>query len=243
MMRAMTISEDILNAEQRISEKLDLLQFAEPVTHVYNPLGYAQVPHAQYVEKYAHTGIEALFLGMNPGPFGMAQTGVPFGEIEHVRDWMGIDGAVDQPEHVHPKRPIEGFACQRSEVSGQRLWSWAKHRFVTADNFFKRFYVHNFCPLVFMADTGRNITPDKLTKQERDAVYTLCDAMLSEIVEILQPKRIIGVGGFAEAAAKRVAGETLLVNRILHPSPASPAANRDWRGTIEKELKAMGVTL
>lgn len=239
----MTISHDILAAEKRASLKLNKLTFAEPVTHVYNPLDYAHRPHRQYVETYAKQGVEALFLGMNPGPFGMAQTGVPFGEIEHVRDWMGVNGEVDQPDNVHPKRPIEGFACQRSEVSGQRVWSWAKDRFGAAHHFFDRFYVHNYCPLVFMADTGRNITPDKLSKAEREAVYSLCDQLLADIVATMQPQRIIGVGGFAEAAAKRVVGDTLPVNRILHPSPASPAANRDWRGTVEKELTAMGIAL
>lgn len=239
----MNIAQDILTAEQHASALLNQLRFEAPVTHVYNPLDYAHRPHRLYVEKFAKKGVEALFLGMNPGPFGMAQTGVPFGEIEHVRDWMGVTGEVNQPDNAHPKRAIEGFACTRSEVSGQRVWSWAKERFGSAENFFARFYVHNYCPLVFMADTGRNITPDKLSKGEREAVYQLCDEMLAHIIATLTPQRIIGVGGFAEAAAKRVVGESLPVHRILHPSPASPAANRDWRGTIEKELVAMGMTL
>lgn len=239
----MNTAQDILAAEQHASYLLNQLHFDAPVTHVYNPLEYAHRPHRLYVEKYATPGVEALFLGMNPGPFGMAQTGVPFGEIEHVRDWMGVTGEVNQPDNVHPKRPIEGFACTRSEVSGQRVWSWAKDRFGAAENFFARFYVHNYCPLVFMADTGRNITPDKLSKSEREAVYRLCDEMLANIISTLKPQRIIGVGGFAEAAAKRVVGENIAVNRILHPSPASPAANRDWRGTVEKELAAMGIVL
>ncbi len=239
----MNTAQDILAAEQHASYLLNQLHFDAPVTHVYNPLEYAHRPHRLYVEKYATPGAEALFLGMNPGPFGMAQTGVPFGEIEHVRDWMGVTGEVNQPDNVHPKRPIEGFACTRSEVSGQRVWSWAKDRFGAAENFFARFYVHNYCPLVFMADTGRNITPDKLSKSEREAIYRLCDEMLANIISTLKPQRIIGVGGFAEAAAKRVVGESIAVNRILHPSPASPAANRDWRGTVEKELAAMGIVL
>lgn len=243
MMLDMNIAQAILNAEHRASQALNQLAFAEPVTHVYNPLDYAHLPHAEYVTRFAHKGVEALFLGMNPGPFGMAQTGVPFGEIAHVRDWMGINKAVDQPQHLHPKRPIEGFACQRSEVSGQRVWSWAKAHYPHADDFFKRFYVHNYCPLVFMADSGRNITPDKLPKEERDAIYQHCDDLLAELIATLQPQRVIGVGGFAEIAAKRVTGGSLPVHRILHPSPASPAANRDWRGTIEKELEAIGVSL
>lgn len=239
----MNIAKNLLDAEKKACHALNKLSFSSPVTHVYNPLDYAHRPHRQYVEKYAHHNVEALFLGMNPGPFGMAQTGVPFGEIEHVYQWMGIHAEVDQPANIHPKRPIEGFACKRSEVSGQRLWSWARDRFGSADNFFARFYVHNFCPLVFMAETGRNITPDKLQKDERAAVYEVCDLLLQEIVAVIEPQRIIGVGGFAETAAKRITEGQTQVGRILHPSPASPAANRDWRGTIEKELSAMGISL
>ena len=45
-----------------------------------------------------------------PGPFGMAQTGIPFGEIEHVRDWIGVSCAVDKPKNEHPKRLISLIA-------------------------------------------------------------------------------------------------------------------------------------
>ncbi len=38
--------------------------------------------------------------------------------------------------HQHPKRPIEGFDCARSEVSGRRLWGWAALRFGSAETFF-----------------------------------------------------------------------------------------------------------
>ena len=45
-----------------------------------------------------------IFLGMHPGPWGMAQIGVPFGEIPAVRDWMGISTTVDKPPVEHRRR-------------------------------------------------------------------------------------------------------------------------------------------
>jgi len=229
----------ILSAELLANDQLDKLTFDLPVTHIYNPLRYAQRPHQRYIEQYANQGT-TLLLGMNPGPYGMAQTGVPFGEVNMVRDWLGINEKVEQPLIIHPKRPIEGFDCPRSEVSGARLWGWAKQRYHTPEKFFSTFFVHNYCPLVFMAESGRNITPDKLKKLERDAVYKYCDELLKNIIEIIQPKQIIGVGAFAEQRAKTAAGDQLPIGKILHPSPASPAANKDWAGNVEKTLQQFG---
>ena len=81
---------------------------------------------------------------MNPGPFGMVQTGVPLGEIAAVRDWMGIEATVEKPATENPKRPIEGFACTRSEVSGRRLWGLFAERFGTAEAFFTDHFVANY---------------------------------------------------------------------------------------------------
>ena len=143
------------------------LSFSEPVTHVYAPLAYASQPVSNYVDRFAASGIEALFLGMNPGPWGMAQTGIPFGEVAHVREFLGITGEINRPENEHPKRPVTGFECARSEVSGRRFWEWVQDRFTTPEAFFDRFFVWNWCPLAFLEASGRNRTPDKLVAEER----------------------------------------------------------------------------
>ena len=214
--------------------------FAPPVTHVYNPLVYAWSLHRQFMAK-ARPAPRALLLGMNPGPWGMAQTGVPFGEVAHVRDFLGIDGAVQQPDDVHPKRPVLGMACQRSEVSGRRLWSWASERFGSADAFFEQCFVWNWCPLSFMEEGGRNRTPDKLPAAERAMLEPLCDAALAGVVECLQPSMVIGVGAFAQQRARMALSHfELPVERILHPSPASPAANRGWAAQVDRQLADMG---
>lgn len=230
--------------DRRLSKTLAKLSFAPPTTHVYDPLAYARAPHEAFLERYGQGPKEVVLLGMNPGPFGMAQTGVPFGDPTFVRDWMGLEGKVRKPKNEHPKRPIIGLESTRKEVSGTRLWGWAQDRFGTADAFFARFFVLNYCPLVFMEEGGRNRVPEKLPKAEREPLFAACDQALREAIDLLAPTTVVGVGKFAEDCAKRVLGDReLTIGRILHPSPASPLANKGWREPAEKALVELGVTL
>jgi len=220
---------------QRLSE----LRFGEPVAVVYDPTDYARDLHRAYLDRFGARRGRILLLGMNPGPWGMAQTGVPFGEIAAVRDFLGLRGQVQAPPVEHPKRPVQGLSCPRSEVSGRRLWGWAEQRYGTADAFFEHFFVWNYCPLSFMEESGRNRTPDKLPTEERHALFQVCDQALREVVETLAPRLLVGVGAFAEDRAKQ-AGVAAPTGRILHPSPASPAANRGWAEAAEQQLRALG---
>ncbi len=227
-----------------LNAELAQLTFSPPVTHIYNPLEYARRAHDQFNRKFGAGRKEAIFLGMNPGPYGMAQTGVPFGEISYVRDWLGIKGPIGRPKEEHPKRPIQGFDCSRSEISGQRLWGFFKEKFGEPEVFFNRFFVVNYCPLVFMEESGKNRTPDKLPLEEREALFSICDLALSRIVDRLQPNLIIGVGRFATDRAKAAIVERhTSIETILHPSPASPIANRGWAAAAEKQLKSLGLHL
>ena len=92
------------------------------MAHVYNPLDYAWTPYEAYVRRFCATSKRVVFLGMNPGPFGMVQTGIPFGEVAAVRDWLQIEGPVVKPAREHSQRLVLGFACTRSVASGRRLW-------------------------------------------------------------------------------------------------------------------------
>jgi single-strand selective monofunctional uracil DNA glycosylase len=231
-----------ISAARRLAREVATLRFAEPVTHVYNPLEYAWRAHQQYLEMMNPQGAELLFLGMNPGPWGMAQTGVPFGHVPTVRDWLGIEARIAQPALMHPKRSIEGLACSRAEVSGERLWGLFRERFNKPAKFFRKHFVTNYCPLVFMEESGRNRTPDKLKPAERLALQEICDAHLAEVLEAVQPRVAVGVGAYAEQAFRRVVGDRPIeVMRILHPSPASPLANKNWAETVTKQLEAAGV--
>lgn len=229
---------------RRLSKTLASLRFRAPVTHVYDPTTYARALHEAYLERFGGGRPEAVLLGMNPGPWGMAQTGVPFGEIAAVRDWMRLSGPVKKPRQEHPKRPVEGLSCSRSEVSGRRLWGWAAERFGAAEDFFGRFFVANYCPLSFMEASGKNRTPDKLPADEREPLFAACDQALGELVHILEPTWVLGVGKFAEDRARLVLGDRgLRIGRILHPSPASPLANKGWAEAAEKQLTKLGFEL
>lgn len=236
------MSVPLVNAARELGTKVSVLKFSAPVSHVYNPLDYAWPAHELYLKKFGPRCKRVLFLGMNPGPFGMAQTGVPFGEVAAVRDWLGISATIRKPEKEHPKRPVQGFACERSEVSGQRLWGLFAARFERAEDFFADHFVANYCPLAFIEKAGRNLTPDKLPARQTARLYAACDTHLLRVVEILKPEWLIGVGDFARMRGDALfAGTKLKVAKILHPSPASPAANRGWAVQAERQLEALGV--
>lgn len=88
----------------------------------------------------------------------------------------------------------------------------------------------------------RNLTPDKIKAVETEKLYEACDEALIKLVDLLKPKYLVGVGAFAESCFKRVLPEREIdVFRMLHPSPASPLANRDFAGTATKQLKEFGI--
>ena len=224
--------------------RLQSLTFSDPVTHIYNPLAYARTGYDRYVQRFGSDSKQILLLGMNPGPFGMAQTGVPFGDVEMVAGWMGITAVVSQPDEPHPKRPVDGFACRRREVSGRRLWEWARQRFGTPESFFERFFVINYCPLVFMEASGRNRTPDRLPAVERKVLFHICDQALQKTIAIYRPRWVVGIGAFAQKrAAEALTGLDVNIGRIMHPSPANPKANRGWAPIVEAELASLGIDL
>jgi len=225
---------------RELSDQVDALRFPS-VPFVYNPLAYARAPHEAYLEHWgSKTPRQVVMVGMNPGPFGMAQTGVPFGDVVMVRDFVGVTGQVGRPAREHPRRPVKGFDCTRSEVSGTRFWGWARDRFGSAERFFEKVFVANWCPLVFMEDSGRNRPPDKFSAAELAELFSACDDALSRVVEVLRPTLVVGIGRFAEQRARTALPSEVRIGGILHPSPASPAANRDWAGLVDAQLRTLG---
>mgnify|MGYP002134154604 CR=1 FL=1 len=239
--RNVSTADALVAAVRELSDAVEKLDFAPPVSHVYNPLAYAWAPHELYLRRFATGRKRVVFIGMNPGPFGMVQCGIPFGEIAAARDWLGVEAPVGKPAQENPKRPVEGYACTRSEVSGRRLWGLFAEEFESADAFFAEHFVANYCPLAFF-DGGRNLTPDKLPAAEQGPLLAACDAHLRESIAILQPEWVIGVGAWAEQRAREaLAGLPLRFGRVLHPSPASPAANRGWGEAATRQLVELGV--
>lgn len=231
-MTSPTVTDALLSAARDLSDDVEQLRFSHPVAYTYNPLVYAWAGHEAYIRRFGTGRRDILCLGMNPGPFGMAQTGVPFGEIAAVTLWMGITAPIGQPPATHPKRPVQGFSCPRSEVSGRRLWGLFEEMYGSAENFFAHAYVANYCPLIWMSESGANITPDKLPREQQAAVDAACQRHLVRLLEILQPKLLVGVGKYAQEqlglAAAQLPGQSFTLGTILHPSPASPIANKCW---------------
>jgi single-strand selective monofunctional uracil DNA glycosylase len=245
-----SIAPAVLAETAALRESISHLDFSTPITHVYNPLEYAWDTHRCYVEKWGGTRRRVLLLGMNPGPWGMAQTGVPFGEVAAVTGPLAISGEVRQPENEHPKRPVTGLATTRSEVSGRRLWGFFLERFGGPEGFFREHMVLNYCPLVFMEESGRNFTPDKLPAAEAEPLFAACDQRLLALVDLYRPIWVVGVGGFARKKLEALYGKKAPQRRghrpesigtVLHPSPASPAANRGWAEAAEKQMLEQGV--
>lgn len=235
---------ELVGLARELARRVGRCRFGPPVARVYRPLDYAWAPHREYLERFGRGRRRVLFLGMNPGPWGMAQTGVPFGEVTTMRGWLRIEAPVGRPPDEHPKRPVDGFACPRSEVSGRRLWAMFAERFDSAAHFFRDHFVANYCPLVWMSTSGANLTPDKLPAAEIQQVEQACLDHLAGILTALQPQFLVGIGAYAEAKlqlAARQTGSHAVVGRILHPSPASPAANRGWASTATRQLESLGV--
>lgn len=238
-------SSSLVAISRKLSKAVSALEFGGVVTHVYNPLEYAREPHERYLERYGNGRKRLLFVGMNPGPFGMAQTGVPFGDVKMVRDFLEIEGKVKKPATEHAKRPVDGFDCRRSEVSGTRLWGFVKATARTPDAFFEQAFVANYCPLCFMEASGKNRTPDQLPVDERAPLYAACDAALRAMVTLLEVEWAIGIGGFAEQRIRAACADLdgLQIASVLHPSPANPRANRGWAREVAVDLQKLGLTL
>ena len=235
---------DIEAITDALVEDLRPLRFGRPVTHVYNPLEYARAPYTKYLRRYAKPPKQVVLVGMNPGPWGMSQTGIPFGEVAAVRDWLEIEAPVGKPADMHPKRPVTGFACRRIEISGKRIWGWARTRFQTPQNFFARFFIANYCPLQFIEAGGRNRTPNQLRAAERNPLFKACDRALRRTVERLNPEYVVGVGQFTTERARIALRDLqLIIGGITHPSPANPKANRGWESLVESELAKLGIRI
>ncbi len=209
----------------------------------YNPLDYAWDVHEAYLRRMGSNDARTVILGMNPGPHGMGQMGIPFAATSVVRDLLGITGIpVNQPETADPRRPVVGLKYPREEVSGTRLWGLLAEHYGDAGAIASRVFLVNHCPLMlFSGPRATNITPDKVTGSTAQALLKRCDQHLREVVSVLNAERVIGVGKFAESRARSaLAHEVVEVVGCWHPSPASPLANRnggaDWRANVRAVL-------
>ena len=238
----MEFIENLVERTRRLRDEVDGLVFTYD-GYIYNPLDYAWDMHEAYLRRYVRQSAEVLFLGMNPGPFGMMQTGVPFGEVNAVRDYLKLNLHVGKPKLEHPARPVLGMDIKRSEGSGKRLWGLIALRWPDPNGFFEEHCIFNYCPLGFLdkGKTAKNFTPDHLPKEERAALEAVCDSYLRDIIDMIDPKALIGVGKYAQAKLQAVNDKNRIVDSIIHPSPGNPQANVDWNGKTIQKMRELGL--
>ncbi len=239
----MDFTDRLLDRTRALCRDIDSLHFTYE-GYIYNPLDYAWEMHAEYLRRYVREGSSVLFLGMNPGPFGMMQTGVPFGEVNAVRDYLGLSLPVGKPVREHPSRPVLGMGIKRSEGSGKRLWGLISLRWPDPNDFFRDHSIFNYCPLGFLdgGKTAKNFTPDHLPKDERLDLESVCDSYLADVIDMVRPRALIGIGKYAEAKLAAVNNDPdRIVSSIIHPSPGNPQANVDWNGKTIARMKELGL--
>lgn len=223
--------------ECQLNDALQTIETPSSITHVYNPLNYASNLHCAYLEKFLDGPKRVIFVGMNPGPNGMGQTGVPFGNILTVRNEMGLSGRVQQPPSVHVKRPICGLECTIEEPSGVRIWGlFKKLAGGSLMTFGKNCFVHNFCPLIFYDKAGRNITPSELKGDYKAIIGKLCLDALDKELDLLQPEILVPIGEYINGIIKRSRHvNSLKVYKLHHPSPRA-LNNQNWPEKAEQLL-------
>ncbi len=254
----MEVTDRLINAAKQLSvicdKSIKKIESKTIVAHATNPLDYAWQHHEQYLIKWGGMGAKTLMLGMNPGPWGMAQTGIPFGSTDIAKNQLEIKPhKLETPKNAHPKRPILGLEMERQEISGHRLWNLLFEIYGSTEKVFSNVFVLNHCPLLLLGETGKNLTPDNLPNQIMKPILNACDNHLLEVIEILGIERIVGVGKYAEKRARIAfgvgksedgltkSGRRIEITSCWHPSPASPLSNRnggaDWRKNVSDCLK------
>lgn len=232
--------EKVIERIHRLSEECDRLKLSYD-GYIYNPLSYGWSAHLEYQHKALKEGCHVMFLGMNPGPDGMAQTAVPFGSVSVCRDYLHINAPVGHPLSEHPRKIVDGFSHKKDEPSGRKIWSLISGHYPEVTDFFSFATVQNFCPLCFLGrERGRNVTPDRLEKGDREQVETVCRSALSDIIRMLGIDTAVAVGTYAEKQLRAVAPELKIV-RILHPSPITGISPEVWKERSEALLTEEGI--
>ncbi|XP_072929993.1 single-strand selective monofunctional uracil DNA glycosylase [Epargyreus clarus] len=235
------LSDDFLNLTDELNLSLEQFELPAAVKCVYNPTIYARNTFEMYVRKYCKTKKRIMYFGMNPGPFGMSQTGVPFGEISSVRDWLGIEGPVGKPPIEVKTRPVNGFNCTRTEVSGKRFWGLFKDICKTPENFFETSFVYNYLNQQWMKSNGCNVTPSDLRVAEVEALYNICDPVFVKVLQLYEVEKIVAIGNFCATRARKALdkypiNKSIEIIYLPHPSPRT-VNNNEWDKKAIEHLK------
>lgn len=262
----MNTTERVFHAAQKLSRELETIPGIPlpPAVVGADPTDYCADYFRAYLDRAASGQRPCLVVGMNPSPHGQAQNGVPFGDTPTVRrilaQWLGSvrsEGAcVMQPNGPYiyggtdltkPLLTIEGLDYGRGEESGRRLWGLLEQLCGSLDAVLERCLLINYCPLVLLDADGRNVTPSSWPRTAAPvrAMEAACDAWVREVVSIVKPEIVIGVGEYArqrcDGAVREVVG--LQVVGMRHPSPLAGTAQA-WQSIALPILaRALGVDI
>ena len=197
--------------------------------------------HEQYLKRFGEGRKRVVFLGMNPGPFGMVQVGVPFGEVNAVRDWMQISAPVAPPKTPNPSRPVEGFTCQRSEVRVSACGRFFAERYPHAQDFCRPLCAE-LLPAGVLRSRAQRDTRQAPEERNRTA---LCRLRCTFRRASTRWRR----NGWSASASLPDAGASSACPFVpagedrhrAHPSPAGPIANRGWAPQAAAQLTALGI--
>lgn len=240
-------TEEVLAAARWLSGELSqfVIDPLPPASYAANPTVYAYENYAQAMARLADGPRGVLLVGMNPGPHGMAQTGVPFGDVVNARailgrqsqgsGWSGCRLALGDKVLLDAK----GLDYHRGEVSGDRLWSALQQICGSLESAYQQVCVINYCPLLFLDNGGLNVTPDDFPKSDRVRLpkfTAACDEHLRRVVKALTPKIVIAVGGYSDKRCRVALGHTVPIVKITHPSPRTAATAGAWIGMVAKPI-------
>eukprot|EP01023_Acetabularia_acetabulum_P031317 TRINITY_DN29446_c0_g1_i1.p1 TRINITY_DN29446_c0_g1~~TRINITY_DN29446_c0_g1_i1.p1 ORF type:complete len:252 (+),score=22.23 TRINITY_DN29446_c0_g1_i1:130-885(+) len=245
MTQAKNVSLGIIRVTKAFNENIQKVVVQdEKINTIYNPLEYAWEPYENYLRKYCGDYKKTIFVGMNPGYFGMVQTGIPFGDLNMVCNFLHLQ-KFQVPVKQHNIRKIVGYEIKRSEVSGQRFWGLIQTKFGHPDKFFNEDsnFVVNLCPLAFLSETGKNVTPEEISIQEKDKIIVVCMAYFKQIVKFLQIQNIVCIGNFVCKEVKKSLTQDGYYNIVYmqHPSPRVQPQELQWRDVVTKQLEDAGV--
>lgn len=280
---------DLIKTTRALADDLHALRCPAGVSHVYNPLRYMWPAHERFLSRHYVRERESLpnvgrldlyrpagtaksrrylILGMNPGPHGMVQTGLPFGDVVNAAAMLGYKTGDQIPAPdlasvaLHPSRPVIGLSATRREASGERLWGGLASIWGSLDAVLADCFAANYCPLAYFADdaSGTNVTPEEFGKRtvngkpnpRYDTAYAaeldeVCLPYLVRVARAMRVEVILAVGRYAEVKAKIIAALCPEATRrcpspkvvyLTHPSPLATRSAGEWATMARHALDA-----
>jgi len=259
-----TVADQILAASDRLSERLAALPPVGDLVAL-DPTRYCRSAWAAYLQMAARLGC-VLVVGMNPGPHGMAQTGVPFTDPWIVDELDLQAPRADVPpadipavgSWRHRSHRARGVLGSKREESAKRLWPLLREICApyaavgpSADKIAEatrrvcnEVLLVNALPICWLDPAGKNVSAEQVEKrapaQVREGLRDLVNEWLQAVADILRPAAVIGVGRWAREFVTDLDVDHFVEipfrDGIKHPSP-SAGSEAAWRAEAEPILR------